>query len=60
MSVKIDRRQFLQTGAATLAVSTAPLGGQTVEAARKPFNVLYVIVFSGQQRLFWVMWGIRR
>ena len=43
MNVKIHRRQFLQSGAATLAASAAPLRARPDAASRKPWNVLYVI-----------------
>src|ERR1017187_1391937 len=43
MSAKIDRRQFLQAGAATLAASTVPLGARPGQAPQKPWNVLYLI-----------------
>ena len=44
MSAKIDRRQFLQSGAATLAAASAtPLAARPEGAPQKPWNVLYVI-----------------
>ncbi len=48
MSEKIDRRKFLQTGAATLAAGAAPLGAQQQPPAPKPWNVLYVIADQHQ------------
>ncbi len=43
MSRKIDRREFLQSGAATLAVTASPIAARPKPAGSKPFNVLYVI-----------------
>ena len=43
MSAKIDRRQFLQSSAATLAAGSAPLGARPQGGPQKPWNVLYVI-----------------
>ena len=47
MNTKIDRRQFMQVGATTLAASKVPLG--LAEATmNKPMNVLYVIADQHQ------------
>jgi arylsulfatase len=43
MSAKIDRRQFLQSGAATLAASAVPPGSLPDGTPQKPWNVLYVM-----------------
>src|ERR1035438_3837394 len=43
MKAKIDRRQFLESSAPTLAVRAAPLASRPDGAAKKPWNVLYVI-----------------
>jgi len=43
MSATIDRRQFLQSSAATLAAGAASLGARPDQAPQKPWNVLYVI-----------------
>jgi arylsulfatase A-like enzyme len=48
MSAKIDRRQFLQTGAATLAASAAPQAARPEGGPQKPWNVLYVIADQHQ------------
>ncbi len=48
MSKKFDRRQFLQSGAVTLAASAAPLRGRTPDDAPRPMNVLYVIADQHQ------------
>jgi arylsulfatase len=43
MTKRIDRRQFLQTGAAALAVGASPMGARPQDLPHKPWNVLYVI-----------------
>lgn len=47
MNTKIDRREFLQAGAATLAASKFPLGRADV-TMNKPMNVLYVMADQHQ------------
>lgn len=43
MATKIDRRQFLQTGAATFAAGAVPRTARSADATPQPWNVLYVI-----------------
>ena len=48
MSAKLDRRQFIQAGAAALAASAAPASAVSPAGATKPMNVLYVIADQHQ------------
>ena len=48
MSAKLDRRQFIQAGAATLAASAAPAAARSEAVPGKPMNVLYVIADQHQ------------
>jgi arylsulfatase len=48
MNRRIDRRQFLQTGAAALASGASPMGARPQDSAQKPWNVLYVIADQHQ------------
>jgi arylsulfatase len=48
VSAKLDRRQFLQAGAATLAASAAKVQALPATASGKPMSVLYVIADQHQ------------
>ena len=48
MSAKLDRRQFIQAGAATLAARAAPASAVAAAMPAKPLYVLYVIADQHQ------------